>query len=486
MIKISKILNGISVVKIIGNKEIEISNIQFDSRLVAKNSLFVAIRGYNVDGHEFIEKTIELGAIAILCEEIPQNINSNITYIKVNDSSDTLGKLAANFYDNPTQNIRIVGITGTNGKTTIATLLYKTFKKLGYKVGLVSTIENYIDDEKIPSTHTTPDQVKLQELFAKMVDTGCEFCFMEVSSHSIHQHRISGVNFIGGVFTNITHDHLDYHKTFKEYINVKKAFFDGLNKSAFAITNLDDKNGRVMLQNTNARKMSYALNSPADYKTKVLEHHFSGMLLSVNNTDVWTKFIGKFNAYNLTSVYAVACEMGQDKNEVLAILSQLKAVNGRFEHFMSEDNITAIVDYAHTPDALQNVLSTINEIRTGKENLITVVGAGGNRDKTKRPEMAKIAADLSNRVILTSDNPRFENPEDIIKDMEAGIDASNRKNTISITNRKEAIKAASMFAQSGDIILIAGKGHETYQEIEGVKHHFDDKEIIKEILNIKN
>ena len=482
---LSKLIENIEIVEFIGKKDIEITDIQFDSRQVSENSLFVAVRGYNVDGHKFIEKAIELGASAILCEELPQDINNKITYIKVTDSSDTLGKISANFYDNPTKNLRVVGVTGTNGKTTITTLLYNTFKKLGYKVGLISTIENYIDDEIIPSTHTTPDQIKLQELFAKMVEKGCEFCFMEVSSHSIHQHRISGINFEGGVFTNITHDHLDYHKTFKEYINVKKAFFDGLEKTAFAITNLDDKNGNVMLQNTKAKKLSYALNSPADYKTKVLEHHFSGMLLSINNTEVWTKFIGKFNAYNLTSVYAVACEMGQDKDDILTIISELSAVNGRFEHFISEENITAIVDYAHTPDALQNVLSTINEIRTGNENLITVVGAGGNRDKTKRPEMAKIASELSDRLILTSDNPRFENPEEIIKEMETGIDVSKRKNTISITNRKEAIKAASMFAQSGDIILIAGKGHETYQEIEGVKHHFDDKEIIKEILDIK-
>ena len=480
---LNKIIENIDVIEIIGNDKIEISDIQFDSRQIAKNSLFVAVRGYNVDGHSFIEKAIELGSSVILCEELPQNINNKITYIKVNDSSDTLGKIAANFYNNPTSNLRIVGITGTNGKTTIATLLYKTFKKLGYKVGLISTIENFIDDEIIPSTHTTPDQIKLQELFAKMVDTGCEFCFMEVSSHSIHQHRISGINFEGGVFTNITHDHLDYHKTFKEYINVKKAFFDSLDKTAFAITNSDDKNGAVMLQNTSAKKITYAVNSPADYKSKILEHHFSGMLLSINNTELWTKFIGKFNAYNLTSVYAVACEMGQDKNDVLTILSELNAVNGRFEHFVSENSITAIVDYAHTPDALQNVLSTINDIRTGNENLIIVVGAGGNRDKTKRPEMAKISAKLSDRVILTSDNPRFENPEEIIKEMEAGVDASNRRNVISITNRKEAIKAACMFAQSGDIILIAGKGHETYQEIEGVKHHFDDKEIVKEILD---
>ncbi len=480
---LNKIIENIDVIEIIGNDKIEISDIQFDSRQIAKNSLFVAVRGYNVDGHSFIEKAIELGSSVILCEELPQNINNKITYIKVNDSSDTLGKIAANFYNNPTSNLRIVGITGTNGKTTIATLLYKTFKKLGYKVGLISTIENFIDDEIIPSTHTTPDQIKLQELFAKMVDTGCEFCFMEVSSHSIHQHRISGINFEGGVFTNITHDHLDYHKTFKEYINVKKAFFDSLDKTAFAITNSDDKNGAVMLQNTLAKKITYAVNSPADYKSKILEHHFSGMLLSINNTELWTKFIGKFNAYNLTSVYAVACEMGQDKNDVLTILSELNAVNGRFEHFVSENSITAIVDYAHTPDALQNVLSTINDIRTGNENLIIVVGAGGNRDKTKRPEMAKISAKLSDRVILTSDNPRFENPEEIIKEMEAGVDASNRRNVISITNRKEAIKAACMFAQSGDIILIAGKGHETYQEIEGVKHHFDDKEIVKEILD---
>jgi UDP-N-acetylmuramoyl-L-alanyl-D-glutamate--2,6-diaminopimelate ligase len=483
---LNKIIENIEVVELIGNKDIEISNIQFDSRAVKANDLFVAIRGFNVDGHKYVKKAIDQGATAIICEEIPNDIDSSITIIKVKDSSAALGKLAANFFGNPTENLKVVGVTGTNGKTTVATLLYQTFKKLGYKVGLVSTIENFIDNEILPSTHTTPDQIKLQELFAKMVDVGCGFCFMEVSSHSIHQHRISGINFDGAVFTNITHDHLDYHKTFKEYIHVKKEFFDNLDKSAFAITNIDDKNGAVILQNTKAKKITYAINSPSDYKTKILEHHFSGMLLSINNTDVWTKFIGKFNAYNLTAIYAVACELGQNSDEVLRILSALKAVNGRFEHFVSQVNITAIVDYAHTPDALQNVLTTINEIRNGNESLITVVGAGGNRDKTKRPEMAKIAAELSNKLILTSDNPRFEDPEEIIKEMEIGVELQFRRNTISITDRKEAIKAACMFAQEGDIILIAGKGHETYQEIEGVKHHFDDKEIINEQLTINN
>ena len=482
---LSELIKNIEIVELLGSKDVTISDIQFDSRAVVKNSLFVAVRGFNVDGHAFIAKAIDLGAAVIVCEEIPENISNSVTYILVKDSSDTLGKLAANYYDNPTDDIKIIGITGTNGKTTIATLLYKTFQKLGYKVGLVSTIENYIDNEVIPSTHTTPDQIKLQELFSKMVDKGCDYCFMEVSSHSIHQHRISGIKFDGGVFTNITHDHLDYHKTFKEYINVKKAFFDILDKSAFAITNIDDKNGEYMLQNSSAKHYTYALSSPADYKAKILEHHFSGMLLSINNKEVWTKFIGKFNAYNLSAIYATAVQLGQDENEVLTILSELNAVNGRFEHFVSEENITAIVDYAHTPDALQNVLSTINEIRTGNESLITVVGAGGNRDKTKRPEMAKIAADLSDRLILTSDNPRFENPIKIIQEMEVGVEALMRRKLLSITDRKEAIKAACMFAQSGDIVLIAGKGHETYQDVEGVKHHFDDKEIVKEQLNIK-
>ena len=482
---ISKVIKNIEIVELQGSDKVLISDIQFDSRAVNKGSLFVAVRGFNVDGHAYIDNAILLGASAIVCEELPEKITDSVTYILVKNSSDALGRLASNFYDNPTENIKIVGITGTNGKTTIATLLYKTFQKLGYKVGLVSTIENYIDNDVIPSTHTTPDQIKLQELFSKMVDKGCDYCFMEVSSHSIHQHRISGINFDGGVFTNITHDHLDYHKTFKEYINVKKSFFDILGKKSFAITNLDDKNGEYMLQNTKTKQFTHALSSPADYKAKILEHHFSGMLLSVNNKEVWTKFIGRFNAYNLSAIYATACQLGQDENEVLTILSELNAVNGRFEHFVSEENITAIVDYAHTPDALQNVLSTINEIRTGNESLITVVGAGGNRDKTKRPEMAKISADLSDRLILTSDNPRFENPIEIIQEMEVGVEASMRRKLLSITDRKEAIKAACMFAQSGDIILIAGKGHETYQDIEGVKHHFDDKEIIKEQLNIK-
>ena len=484
MKNLKDILLNIEVLEIKGNSEITIGNIKFDSRAVDSESIFVAVRGFNVDGHDYINKAVELNAKAIVCEQFPENISENVTYVKVKDSALVLGLVASNFYDNPSQKMNVVGITGTNGKTTTATLLYRMFEELGYKTGLISTVVNYVHDKEIKSTHTTPDQVQLQALFAQMLDEGCEYCFMEVSSHAIHQNRISGIDFDGGVFTNITHDHLDYHKTFKEYISVKKKFFDGLKKTAFAITNVDDKNGDIMLQNCNAKNLSYALKMPADFKVKILENHFNGMLLKINDKEVWTKFIGNFNAYNLTAVYAVATELGENAFDVLVTLSKLSAVNGRFEYFNSEQGITAIVDYAHTPDALKNVLDTINEIRKGDSKVITVVGAGGDRDKTKRPEMAQISAEKSDRVILTSDNPRSEDPIEIIKDMEAGIDAKLRSKVISITDRKEAIRAACMFAQQGDIVLVAGKGHETYQEIKGVKHHFDDKEIIRETLTI--
>ncbi len=484
MKNLNDILANIKILDSIGDTNITIENIKFDSRNVNSNSIFIAVRGVNVDGHNYINKAIELKAKAIVCEEFPENIHKNTSYIKVKDSAIALGLIASNFYDNPSQKMTVVGITGTNGKTTTATLLYNMFEELGYKTGLISTVVNYIHNKEIKSTHTTPDQVQLQKLFAQMIDQGCEYCFMEVSSHAIHQNRISGIDFNGGVFTNITHDHLDYHKTFKEYISAKKKFFDGLKKTAFAITNVDDKNGEIMLQNCKAKKLTYALKMPADFKVKILENHFNGMLLKINNNEVWTKFIGNFNAYNLTAVYAVATKLGKNTFDVLVSLSSLSAVNGRFEYFNSKEEITAIVDYAHTPDALKNVLDTINEIRKGHSKVITVVGAGGDRDKTKRPEMAQISAEKSDRVILTSDNPRSEDPIEIIKDMESGIDVQLRSKVISITDRREAIRAACMFAQQGDIVLVAGKGHETYQEIKGVKYHFDDKEIIRETLTI--
>ncbi len=485
MKQLKNILSDIEIIETVGSLDVSVNKICFDSRKVENDDIFVAIKGYSVDGHKFIEKAIQLGAKVIVCEDKPESFEKGITYLMVKDSSKTLGLIASNFYDNPTKNIVVVGVTGTNGKTTTATLLYNLFEHLGYKAGLISTVENIVHKEIIKATHTTPDPIQLQSLFAKMVQEGCQYAFMEVSSHAIHQNRIAGIHFAGGIFTNITHDHLDYHKTFLEYLNVKKSFFDNLPKTAFALVNIDDKNGEVMLQNTKAKKYTYSLKNPSDFKTKILEKHFNGMLLSINNTEVWTRFIGKFNAYNLTSVYATAILLNQQKEEVLLQLSKLTPVNGRFEYFVSDNGITAVVDYAHTPDALENVISSILEIKDSNSQLITVVGAGGNRDKTKRPLMAKICSKLSDKVILTSDNPRDENPEDIIKDMEFGIDAENRAKTISITNRKDAIKAAIMFAGKGDIVLVAGKGHETYQEIKGVKHHFDDKEVVKEFLNIK-
>ncbi|MCK5823030.1 MAG: UDP-N-acetylmuramoyl-L-alanyl-D-glutamate--2,6-diaminopimelate ligase [Bacteroidales bacterium] len=484
---LNKILQTVDVIKIIGNTNISICDINFDSRKVDANQLFVALKGAQADGHNYINKAIDLGAVAILCEVLPKEIKSDISYILVNDTHYALGLIASNFYDNPSKKLKLVGVTGTNGKTTIATLLYSLFKKLGYKSGLISTVNNIIDTEIVPSTHTTPDAIKLNELLSRMVDVGCDYCFMEVSSHSIVQNRIAGLNFNVGIFTNITQDHLDYHKTFKEYINAKKMFFDNLPNSAFALTNIDDRNGEFMLQNCKAKKYSFAIHSFADFKCKVLESHFEGMLLDVNGIDVWTKLIGDFNASNLLAVYATTILLNQKTEEVLQNISSLNSVKGRFEYIRSDKGITAIVDYAHTPDALKNVLTTINQIRSGNEQVITVVGAGGDRDKTKRPLMAKIVSELSSKVILTSDNPRSENPEDIINDMKKGIEPIFIKNTISITDRKEAIKTAYMFADKGDIILIAGKGHENYQEIKGVRNHFDDKEIVEQLFkNILN
>lgn len=482
--KINDLIKNIEVLEVIGSTDGEISGIEFDSRKVESNSLFVAQRGVNVDGHKFIDKAIKKGANAIVCENLPAEISDGVTFVKVADSNQVLGELASAYFDFPSKKMKVVGITGTNGKTSIATLLHKLFMKLGYNVGLISTISYKINEHEETASHTTPNALKIQELLAEMAKEGCEFCFMEVSSHAIHQQRISGIEYVGGVFTNITHDHLDYHKTFAEYIKAKKAFFDGLNKTAFALTNIDDKNGLVMLQNTQATKLTYSNRAMADYRCKVIESHFDGMLLNLDEQEIWTRFVGLFNASNLLAVYAVAIQLGQNKTEVLEIMSNLQPVQGRFETIRSLDGKFAIVDYAHTPDALKNVLIAISEIRTRNEQVITVVGAGGDRDKTKRPEMAKEALRASDKVILTSDNPRTENPTEILKDMEAGVEPQYKNKVVTIESRRDAIKTAAMLAQPGDIILIAGKGHENYQEINGVKHHFDDKEEIKNCFGL--
>jgi len=482
--QLSEVLGHINYLEISGSVENEISAIEFDSRKATSGSAFVAQRGATVDGHIFIEAAIKSGTSVVFCEEFPVEILNKITYIKVADSNAVLGELVSAFYDFPSQKIKVIGITGTNGKTSIATLLYDMFLKLGYKTGLLSTISYRINETEETASHTTPNALKIQQLLAEMVDAGCEFCFMEVSSHAVHQKRITGIDFAGGVFTNITHDHLDYHKTFAEYIKAKKGFFDGLSKNAFAVTNIDDRNGLVMLQNTKARKVTFSNQSMADFRCKVLENHFDGMLLNLDGQEIWTRFVGKFNASNLLAVYATAIQLKQNKDEVLTVISNLTPVKGRFEILRSVDGKYAIVDYAHTPDALKNVLAAISEIRTRNEQVITVVGAGGDRDKTKRPEMAKEAILASDKVILTSDNPRTENPAQIIKDMEAGVEAQYKNKVVSIENRLEAIKTATLIAQPGDIILVAGKGHENYQDINGVKHHFDDKEVIKEFFGI--
>jgi len=484
--KINELLNHISCSEIIGPTEKEVCGIEFDSRQIKPGFIFIAQPGVLSDGHKFIPKAIEKGATVVVCEKFPFEISSNITYIKVADSNEVLGKLASAFYNFPSKKLKVVGVTGTNGKTSIATLLYKMFLRLGYKTGLLSTISYRINEKEETASHTTPNALKIQQLLAEMVAEGCEFCFMEVSSHAVHQKRIAGIEFAGGIFTNVTHDHLDYHKTFAEYIKAKKAFFDGLSKEAFAIINIDDKNGLVMVQNTPAEKITFSNRSVADFRCKVIENHFDGMLLNMDGTDIWTRFVGKFNASNLLAVYTSAIRLGQNKDEVLTIISDLHPVKGRFETVRSLDGKLAIIDYAHTPDALKNVLGAISEIRTRNEQVITVVGAGGDRDKTKRPEMANEAVLASDKVILTSDNPRTEIPAQIIKDMEAGVPAKYRNKVVSIENRREAIKTAAMLAQPGDIILIAGKGHENYQEIKGVKHHFDDKEEIENCFGINN
>jgi UDP-N-acetylmuramoyl-L-alanyl-D-glutamate--2,6-diaminopimelate ligase len=476
------ILYKVAIESVTGSTEIAIKQMHFDSRKVEKNDLFIAIRGTISDGHDFIEKAISLGATVIICDTLPVSLTNGVTYVCVKDTNEALALMAANYFGNPSHKLKLVGITGTNGKTTIASLLYQLFKKAGFKVGLLSTVKILVDDVEYKATHTTPDSITINRFLKEMVDAGVEYCFMEVSSHGIHQKRTEGLQFRGGIFTNLSHDHLDYHPTFAEYRDVKKSFFDQLPSSAFALTNIDDKNGQVMLQNTGARKLTYALKTYADYKAQILENQLSGLLLKINGNEVWVKLIGTFNAYNLLAIYGTAVELGIESLEVLRLMSELESVSGRFQYIVSKTNITAIVDYAHTPDALENVLSTINDVRTNNEQLITVVGCGGNRDTTKRPVMAGIASELSDKVILTSDNPRNEEPEAIIQEMEKGVQAQNYKKVLSITDRLQAIKTACQLAQPNDIILIAGKGHETYQEIKGVRHDFDDMKNVKEIL----
>jgi len=480
--KLDQVIKNIQVINQIGHSDIELTGINSDSRKIEPGHLFVAVKGTQADGHSFISVAIEKGAIAVICEDMPSELSDKVTYIQVKDTEDTVGKAATAFYGDPTSKLELVGVTGTNGKTTIATLLYKTFRYFGYKVGLLSTVCNYIDDEAIPATHTTPDPISLNELLGRMADAGCKYVFMEVSSHSIAQKRISGLKYAGGIFTNLTRDHLDYHKTVENYLKAKKKFFDDLPKEAFALTNLDDKNGMVMLQNTRAKKYSYSLRNLCDFKGRILEDHFEGMVLNFNDKELAVQFIGKFNASNLLAVFGAATLLGKKKEDVLLALSTLRPVAGRFDSIRSPQGYTAIVDYAHTPDALVNVLSAIQEILEGKGKIITVVGAGGNRDKGKRPIMAQESVKGSDKVIITSDNPRNEEPQDIINDMLAGLTNDERKNVITIVDRKEAIRTACMLAQPGDVILVAGKGHENYQEIKGVKHHFDDKEVLNEIF----
>lgn len=480
MRNLSDIIQGLSFTELQGSADVAISAVVFDSRKIMPGCLFVAVRGTVVDGHDYIEQAINDGAVAIICEELPGHTAKEVDFLMVANSAEALGIVSANFYDNPSKKLKLVGVTGTNGKTTVATLLYQLFRDLGYKCGLLSTVENQINGKVIPSTHTTPDPVELNRLLDEMVALGCDYCFMEVSSHAVAQHRISGLNFTGGIFTNLTHDHLDYHKTFDNYLKAKRAFFDGLSKNAFALTNNDDRNGNIMLQNTKAHRKTYGLKTMADYKAKILENQFGGLLLNIDNEEVWFKMVGSFNAYNLLAVFAAAMLLDQDRSKVLTSLSKLSGAEGRFDYVVGPDKVIGIVDYAHTPDAVQNVLSTIHDIRKGNEKVITVIGCGGDRDKTKRPVMAKVACEWSDKVILTADNPRSEDPEAIIKDMEQGVDIAFKRHVLSITDRREAIKTACMLAQPGDIILLAGKGHEKYQEIKGVKKHFDDKE---ELLN---
>jgi UDP-N-acetylmuramoyl-L-alanyl-D-glutamate--2,6-diaminopimelate ligase len=483
MKQLQNILYKVHLKQVQGSTDKTVLGIAIDSRKVQKDYVFVAIKGEKVDGHNFIQKAIELGATVIICEEIPNQIIDGITYLQVNNSHETVAIIAHQFYDEPSAKVKLVGVTGTNGKTTIATVLFKLFTQLGYKCGLISTVQNQIGSDIIPSTHTTPDAVSLNQLLVKMFDENCTHVFMECSSHAIHQHRITGLQFIGGIFSNITHDHLDYHKTFDEYIKVKKTFFDNLPSNAFAITNADDKRGEVMLQNSKAKKVFYSLKSPADFKGRILDNSLTGLQMLVNEIEVHFRLIGEFNAYNLLAVYAAAICLGEDKETVLTALSIVTGAEGRFDYIIGNNLVVGIVDYAHTPDALKNVLSTIKKLKKGHEQIITVVGCGGDRDKTKRPIMAQVACDLSDKVILTSDNPRTEEATEILKDMEIGLSSSAQRKRISIVDRKEAIRTAVMMANNDDIILVAGKGHEKYQDINGVKYPFDDKEILKELLS---
>lgn len=484
--KLQELLKGIKPTSIIGGVDADITGVDIDSRQVKDGHLFIAMKGTQVDGHRFIPKAIEQGASSVLCEDMPEEKTEGVAYIQVPSTEDAAGHVATLFYGDPSKKLKLVGVTGTNGKTTIATLLYNMFRKMGYKCGLISTVVNYIDGEAIPADHTTPDPIELNMLLGKMAEAGCEYAFMECSSHAIAQKRIGGLKFTGGIFTNLTRDHLDYHKTFENYRNAKKAFFDGLPKSAFAITNADDKNGMIMVQNTKATVKTYSIRQMADFRARIIEMHFAGMYLDIDGHEVGVQFIGKFNVSNLLAVYAAARMLGKEPEEILVVLSTLHSVSGRLEPIQSPKGFTAIVDYAHTPDALQNVLSAIHEVLNGKGHVITVCGAGGNRDHGKRPLMAQEAVKQSDKVIITSDNPRFEDPQAIINDMLAGLNAQQMQKVISIVDRKEAVKTACMMAQKGDVILVAGKGHENYQEIKGVKHHFDDHEVLREIFGINN
>ena len=481
MIELKNILYKVTLNAVVGSTSITVNELHFDSRKVSNKDVFVAVKGLESNGHDYIDTAIQQGAIAIICEKIPDIIIDNVTYVEVDSTHKALAIMASNYYGVPSENLNLVGVTGTNGKTTVATLLYQLFKKAGFKVGLLSTVKIYVNDKEYDATHTTPDSLSINNYLSEMNTEGVEFCFMEVSSHGIHQNRTDGLQFAGGVFTNLTHDHLDYHKTFAEYRDVKKSFFDKLPKSAFSLINIDDKNGLIMMQNTVSRKFTYALKTYADYRAQILENQLNGLLLKINDSEIWSKLIGSFNAYNLLAIYGTADILGLEKEEILRLISELDSVDGRFQYLISNE-ITAIVDYAHTPDALKNVLETINSIRTKNEELITVVGCGGDRDKTKRPKMANIASTLSTKVIFTSDNPRTETPETIIAEMEAGIEPQNYKKTLSIVDRKQAIKTACQLAQPSDIILIAGKGHETYQEINGNRTDFNDYKIVEEFL----
>jgi len=480
------ILYGVSLSAVSGDTNVLVNHIHFDSRAVGMDDVFVAVRGTLTDGHNFIQKAVDSGARAIICEELPEILVNGVTYLKVPDCNSALAIVASNFYGNPSKNLKLVGVTGTNGKTTVTTLLYNLFKKAGYKVGLISTIKVMVDEKEFPTSHTTPDVLTINSYLSKMNEVGVEFCFMEVSSHGIHQKRSEGLHFTGAIFTNLSHDHLDYHKTFAEYRDTKKKLFDGLPKTAFALVNIDDKNGLVMLQNTKAKKYTYALKTYADYRAQILERQFNGQLLKMDENELWSRLIGDFNAYNMLAIYATADLLGLEKMEILRLMSELENVDGRFQYYISKDKITAIVDYAHTPDALKNVLVTINALRTGNENVITVVGCGGDRDKSKRPVMGHIASEMSNQAIFTSDNPRTESPAVIIEEMEAGVEPQNAKKVLSIENRKQAIKTACKLALANDIILVAGKGHETYQETNGVRIDFDDFKEVKEALESLN